>query len=367
MKKIIISIAVFIFSAINVFAIETDMVDKDNIQNLINSVSSLRAGTDRVTFTYDFAPMLNGSPLKLAVSILDLKNIVNNTNTSSDGKRYVSFSTRSFVGLSYGQFGFGYQYNVVNNSGEEVDYVDINKISQSHSITFGMRTSKFYFVTPLSFSIGDKSVYTGNIEFSLTPRFVFLFRAGVLSDFTIGLHYGMQFSDVTNSSLGKQTPASLGIDLSGTVMFTRFDSMPMQISMPIDIIFRYGVKSAYADIEAGYAYDLKTNYMYDANGALASDSIKVSFIVPLKIEAKLGAIYLYGMPRLLFDMNLYKTDFTFNLHYGIEGEFRITPIENFSLALTGYAEGTSITKSEAKSKINLGFGAGLDVWCVWRF
>ena len=73
------------------------------------------------------------------------------------------------------------------------------------------------------------------------------------------------------------------------------------------------------------------------------------------------------MPRLMFEGNLYKTDGMYNFRYGMEGELQITPIENLTFGLTAYGEGTSIMRKSADFEIKNGFGAGLDVWGIWRY
>ena len=74
-----------------VFAID-DILDKDNMHNLIEGVTSTRFGTDRVSTIYDFAPLMNhNTPFKLGVSLLDLTHIVDNNTIGTDGKRKLAF------------------------------------------------------------------------------------------------------------------------------------------------------------------------------------------------------------------------------------------------------------------------------------
>lgn len=366
MKKIIFAVSVFMLLNSFVFAIE-DNIDKDDMHNLIDGVTSFRAGIDRVSFIYDFAPLANNyhTPFKLGVAILDLTQIVNNTNISPiDGKRYLSFLPKAFIGMSYGDFGLGYQFNIIKNIEKNNNRDDI---AQSHSLSFAFSMTKYRFVLPVSVALGNKEVYTGNTSLSLTPKFSFLFRAGWLDEFSISVHYGVQFSSSTNDQRYSTPPMVIGGSLYGKLMFTRFDSAPVQISSPIEIAFYYGFKSRWADIDAGYANDVERNYMYGDDGKISSDSMKALVILPLKIEAKIGAIYVYGMPRLIFGGEMYKTTFVFNLHYGIEGEAQFTPVENFTFGVTAYGEGKTITRKQADIRLTQGFGAGVDIWGIWRF
>lgn len=363
MRKIIFAIA--FLASFNIFAFASDdIVDKDNLHNLIDGVTSLRAGIDRISVIYDFAPLANNyhTPFKLGVSLLDLTQIVNNTNTSG-GKRYLAFLPKGFVGMSYGKFALGYQFNIIKNIEKNAS----DDIAQSHSLSFGMSTERYRFVIPVSVALGSKSVYTGNMSLSLNPKFSFLFRAGWLDEFRISVRYGVQLSSSTNGQKTSLPPMVVGGSLYAKVMFTRFESAPVQISTPIEIAFYYGFKSRWADINAGYADDVEINYMYDEDGNLASDSMKAIVILPLKIEAKIGAIYVYGMPRLIFEGDMYKTTFVFNLHYGIEGEAQFTPVENFTFGVTAYGEGKTIARRDATIGLTQGFGAGVDIWGIWRF
>ena len=147
MKKIILMMLLILNSF--AFAID-DIIDKDNMHNLIEGVTSTRFGSDRISTIYDFAPLMNhNTPFKLGVSILDLSHIVDNTYTNKDGKRILAFLPKGFVGLSYGIFGFGYQFSLYN------DLSDKNApIAHSHSFSFGFASEKYrFFISTLLFSI----------------------------------------------------------------------------------------------------------------------------------------------------------------------------------------------------------------------
>lgn len=361
MKKIIFLMLLILNSF--AFAID-DIVDKDNMHNLIEGVTSTRFGSDRISTIYDFAPLMNhNTPFKLGVSILDLSHIVDNTHTNNDGKRKLAFLPKGFVGLSYGIFGFGYQFSLYNDlSGKNMP------VAHSHSFSFGLATEKYRLSLPFSFYLGDQSYYGGKLAFSTTPKFSFMFRGGLLDEFTMSLHYGIQLSTVTNNVGGTSiAPMVIGGSLYGSVMLTRFDNYPIQISLPVKLAFYYGIGARFATIDAGYAEDALINYLYDDEGGRSTDSMYFYVLLPAKFEAKLGAIYTYVMPRLMFEGQIYKVDGEYNLHYGVEGELQITLIENLTFGLTGYAEGQGIMRKSANFEINNAFGGGLDIWGIWRY
>ena len=362
MKKIICLL--FLLSSF-LFAID-DIVDKDNMHNLIEGVTSTRFGTDRISTIYDFAPLMNhNTPFKLGVSILDLTHIFNNNSVDAEGKRIFAFLPKAFVGLTYGIFGFGYQFNL---------YSDISgnakTIAHSHSFSFGFANERYRLSLPISFSIGDPNYYGGKTSISTTPKFSFMFRNGILDEFTISLHYGIQLSTVTNPVGGtKIAPMVIGGSLYGNVMLTRFDNYPVQISIPAKVAFYYGIGARWATIDAGYAEDALINYLYSDTEQTerATDSMRFYVLLPAKFEVKLGAIYTYIMPRLMFEGNIYKTDGNYNLHYGIEGEMRVTLVENLTFGLTVYGEGQRITRKSTDFEIKNAFKGGLDVWGIWRY
>ncbi|CRF32353.1 hypothetical protein BRSU_0737 [Brachyspira suanatina] len=360
MKKIIFLMLLILNSF--AFAID-DILDKDNMHNLIEGVTSTRFGSDRVSTIYDFAPLMNhNTPLKLGVSILDLSHIVDN-KTNAAGERKLAFLPKGFVGLSYGIFGFGYQFNLYNDLSEKN-----MPIAHSHSFSFGLAMEKYRFTLPFSFYIADQNHYGGKLAFSTTPKFSFMFRGGLLDEFTMSLHYGIQLSTVINDVGGTSiAPMVIGGSLYGSVMLTRFDNYPVQISLPIKLAFYYGIGSRFATIDAGYAEDALINYLYDDEGGRSTDSMYFYILLPAKFEAKLGAIYTYIMPRLMFEGQLYKVDGEYNLHYGVEGELQVTLIENLTFGLTGYAEGQGIMRKSANFEINNAFGGGLDIWGIWRY
>ena len=348
-----------------VFAID-DIVDKDNMHNLIEGVTSTRFGTDRVSTIYDFAPLMNhNTPFKLGVSLLDLTHIVDNKTIGTDGKRKLAFLPKGFVGLSYGMFAFGYQFNLYN------DIIEGGKpISHSHSFSFGFANDRYRLSLPVSFSLSDPNYYGGKASISTTPKFSFMFRSGLLDEFTISLHYGIQLSTVTNPVGGTNiAPMVIGGSLYGDIMLTRFDNYPVQISIPAKVAFYYGIGARWATIDAGYVEDTLINYLYSDTEQTerATDSMRFYVLLPAKFESKLGAIYFYVMPRLMFEGSIYKTDGIYNLHYGMEGELQLTLIENLTFGLTAYAEGQYIARKNADFNINNAFGGGLDVWGIWRY
>ena len=159
----------------------------------------------------------------------------------------------------------------------------------------------------------------------------------------------------------------IGGSVYGSIMLTRFDNYPVQISLPVKLAFYYGIGARWATIDAGYADDALLNYLYDDDGGRSTDSMYFYVLLPAKFEAKLGAIYTYVMPRLMFEGKIYKVDGEYNLHYGVEGEVRITLVENFTFGLTGYAEGQGIMKKSADFNIYNAFGGGIDIWGIWRY
>ena len=362
MKKIVyILLLVFIFNSLS-FAID-DIVDKDNLHNLIEGVTSSRAGTDRIGTIYDFSPLMEkDTPFKFGFSLLDLRHIVDNKTVINDERRF-AFLPKGFIGLSYGIFGIGYQFSLYND-------LSSNKapIVHSHSLALGIAMEKYRFNLPVSVSIADGNYYGGRLSISATPKFSFMFRGGLLDEFSISLHYGIQLSSITNEITDTSiAPMTVGFSLFGDIMLTRFDNYPVQISLPVKLAFYYGIGSRWATIDAGYAEDALNNYLYDDSGGRSSGSIRIYALLPAKFAAKLGAIYVYAMPRLMFECNIYKMDRLYNLHYGMEGELQITPIENLTFGLTAYGEGQSIMKRNAEFEIKNGFGAGLDVWGIWRY
>lgn len=358
MKKIIFLMLLLLNSL--VFAID-DIVDKDNMHNLIEGITSTRFGSDRVSTIYDFAPLINhNTPFKLGVSILDLSHIFDNSATNADGKRQFAFLPKAFVGLSYGIFGFGYQFNLYS--------IKDSPIAHSHSFSFGFANQKYRLSLPFSFSFGDPSSYGGKVTLSTTPKFSFMFRGGLLDEFTISLHYGIQLSTITNQVSGTKTaPMVIGGSLYGNIMLTRFDNYPLQISLPVKLAFYYGIGARWATIDAGYADDALLNYLYDDEGGRSTDSMYFYVLLPAKFEAKLGAIYTYIKPRIMFEGQIYKTDGEYNLHYGVEGELQVTLVENLTFGLTGYAEGQGLMRKSSNFEIKNAFGGGLDVWGIWRY
>ena len=363
MKKFV-CLLLLLFSSF-AFAID-DIIDKDNMHNLIDGVTSTRFGSDRVSTIYDFAPMMNhNTPFKLGVAILDLSHIVDNSYSNQDGKRKLAFVPKGFVGLSYGMFAFGYQFNLYN------DLIDKNApIAHSHSFSFGFANDRYRLSFPVSFSFGDQNYYGGKVSVSTTPKFSFLFRGGLLDEFTMSVHYGIQLSSTPKEvSSSKTPPMVIGGSLYGNIMLTRFDNFPVQISLPIKLAYYYGIGARWATIDAGYADDALNNYYYSdvEQTERATDSMRFYVLLPAKFEAKLGALYTYIMPRLMFEGNIYKTDGEYNLHYGVEGELQVTLIENLTFGLTAYAEGQGIMKKSADFNINNAFGGGIDVWGIWRY
>ncbi len=360
-KTVYILSLIFIFNPLS-FAID-DIVDKDNLHNLIEGVTSSRAGTDRIGTIYDFSHLMEkDTPFKFGFSLLDLRHIVNN-ETVIGGERRFAFLPKGFIGLSYGIFGFGYQFSLYNDLSEKK-----SPVAHSHSIAFGIAMEKYRFNLPVSILVADKNYYGGRLSISSTPKFSFMFRGGIMDEFSISLHYGIQLSSITNDISGTSVaPMVIGFSLYGEFMLTRFDNYPVQISLPVKLAYYYGIGSRWATIDAGYAEDALNNYLYDDNGGRSTGSMRFYALLPAKFEAKLGAIYVYVMPRLMFEGNLYKTDGIYNLHYGMEGEMRITPIENLTFGLTAYGEGQSIMRQNADFEIKNGFGAGLDIWGIWRY
>ena len=360
--NILLLILIFLVFNSLAFAID-DIVDKDNLHNLIEGVTSSRAGTDRIGTIYDFSPLMEkNTPFKLGFTLLDLSHIVDNKTVIGD-QRIFAFLPKGFIGLSYGIFGIGYQFSLYND-------LSSNKspIAHSHSLALGIAMEKYRFNLPISVSIADKNYYGGRLSISTTPKFSFMFRGGLMNEFSISLHYGIQLSSITNEiSKTSIAPMVIGFSLFGDIMLTRFDNYPVQISLPVKLAFYYGIESRWATIDAGYAEDSLTNYLYDNNGGRSSSSIRIYALLPAKFEAKLGAIYVYAMPRLMFECDIYKVDRLYNLHYGMEGELRITPVENMTFGLTAYGEGKSIMKKNAEFEIKNGFGAGLDIWGIWRY
>ena len=218
-------------------------------------------------------------------------------------------------------------------------------------------------------ALADKNYYGGKVSISTTPKFSFMFRGGLLDEFTISLHYGIQLSSVTNTTVTGTNiaPMVIGGSLYGNIMLTRFDNFSVQISMPLKVAFYYGIGARWASIDAGYAEDALNNYLYDDNGERATDSMRFYILVPAKFETKLGAFYAYIMPRLMFEGNIFKTDGYYNMHYGVEGEMRMTLIENLTFGLTAYAEGQGIMRKSADFNIYNAFGGGIDVWGIWRY
>ncbi|WP_300370082.1 cell surface protein [Brachyspira sp.] len=361
MKRIVLLMLLILNSI--VFAID-DIVDKDNMHNLIEGVTSTRFGSDRASTIYDFAPLMNhNTPFKLGVAILDLSHIVDNSYLNPDGKRKLAFIPKAFVGLSYGIFAFGYQFNLYN------DLTEKNRpVAHSHSFSFGFATQKYRLSLPFSFSFGNPRYYGGKVTLSTTPKFSFMFKSGLLDEFTMSLHYGIQLSTVTNNVGGTSiAPMVIGGSLYGSIMLTRFDNYPVQISLPVKLAFYYGIGARWATIDAGYADDALLNYLYDDNGGRSTDSMYFYVSLPAKFEAKLGAIYTYIMPRLMFEGKIYKTDGEYNLHYGAEGEMQITLVENITFGLTIFAEGQGIMRKSSNFEIKNAFGGGLDVWGIFRY
>ncbi len=382
MKKIVFCF-LFIFSVNSLFAqINEDQMDKDNMQDLINGVSSVRAGTDRLQVIYDFEPLLDNSmPLKLGVALLDLTTIADNngglgraslslddvlsaiqTGTPFDDD-YISFLPKGFVGVSLYEYALSYQF-ALDNKG----YLggNLKAVAHSHSLSFGVSMRDFYISAPFSIAVGNSPYFDGKMLFSMSPTFTLLFRGGVVEDFQVILHYGASFAGSTNDS-GNKTPMSLGFGLRTRVMLTDFDTSSLQISFPLEFDFRYGVGSRFADLDASYANVLDTNPMYDEDGEIATDSMYFGIVLPVKLAARLGAIYVYGMPKIFSQVSVYKTDIDFKVSYGMEAAFEFTPLENLTIGLKGYTGGSSITQVDDRSGLNSSFDADLDIYGVWRF
>ena len=135
-----------------------------------------------------------------------------------------------------------------------------------------------------------------------------------------------------------------------------------------------GIRKDWVKTKSLYCYkktakDTLINYLYSDTEQTerATDSMRFYVLLPAKFESKLGAIYFYVMPRLMFEGSIYKTDGIYNLHYGMEGELQLTLIENLTFGLTAYAEGQYIARKNADFNINNAFGGGLDVWGIWRY
>lgn len=363
MKKILLCLVLMLTNITSIFAAEKDIeIDKDNMQDLIEGTSSLRAGSDRVQMIYEFEDMVN-MPMNLGVSILDLTSIVDNYDRVENGDRQFKFLPKLFVGLSFYDYAIAYQYNLGFSDRDS----SVEGVSHSHTLSFGMSTSDFYFSTPVSFVAGKTDFFPGGSAFSLTPTFTFLFRGGIVSNATISAHYGVSFAKPTNNNAGK-IPMSAGLSLAGTIMFTDPDSTSFVMTMPLEIDFRYGISSFRADIDASLADEVDENILYDRNGNISTDSIFFSILVPYKIEARFGAIYIYGMPRVLAEIYLYQTDHEYSLGYGFEAGFELTPLENFTVALIGYTGGSTISRvQEDRQKLDHSFDADLDLWMLWRF
>ncbi len=363
MKKILLCLVLMLSTTSSIFAAESDIeIDKDNMQDLIEGSSSLRVGSDRAQLIYEFEDKVN-MPMNLGISILDLTSLVDNYDRVGNGNRQFKFLPKLFVGLSFYDYAIAYQYNLDFSDTES----GIEGISHSHTLSFGMSTSDFYFSTPVSFVAGRTDLFPGGSAFSLTPTFTFLFRGGIVSNATISAHYGVSFAKPTNDNSGK-IPMSVGISLAGTIMFTDPDSTSFVMTMPLEVDFRYGISSSRADIDAGFADEVDRNVLYDNNGKISTDSIFFSVLVPYKVEARFGAIYTYGMPRVLAEIYLYQTDHEYSLSYGFEAGFELTPLQNFTVSLIGYTGGSTISRvQEDRQKLNHAFDADLDLWMLWRF
>lgn len=373
----------FVFSASSLFAvIGEDHMDKDNMEDLIDGVSSVRAGTDRLQVIYDFAPMLDNSmPLKLGVALLDLTTIADdidginratlsptevadvlqgNLSLTDD---YLSFLPKGFVGLSFYDFALAYQFDL-DNRGHLGGGIDA--IASSHSLSFGVSMRDFYLSAPFSVAVGNSPYFDGKLAFSMTPTFTLLFRGGFVKDFQVLLHYGASFAGSTNDSPDK-VPMSLGFGLRTQVMLTDFSTSSLQISFPLEFDFRYGIGSRLADFDAGYADVLDTNPLYDETGEVSTDSIYFGIVLPVKLEARLGAIYVYGMPKIFSQVFVYKTDVNFRVSYGMEAALEFTPLENLTIGLKGYTGGSTVTQEEDRIGLDSSFDADLDIYGVWRF
>lgn len=362
MKKIVFCL--FFITSNYLFPFDFEGVDKDNMQNLINGVTSVRASGDLLQAIYDFTPMLDsGVPLNLGVSILDLSTFANNTMLDDSGNEYTSFVPKAFVGVSFYSFALGYQFSIDNPG---LLGGGINSVANSHSLAFSMATQDFYFSVPFSVATGDTKFFPGKLALSTTPTFTFIFRAGYVREFEILAHYGISFPDSTNS-VSAITPMSVGLGIKADVILTDFESSSLQITFPLQFNFRYGIKSRIADIDAGYAGELINSTMYDESGELSTDSIYFGLILPVKLEAKLGVIYVYGMPRILSEVFIYKTDTLYSVGYGMEAGFEFTLIENLTLGFKGYVGGASITREDEQLGFNNSFDGDLDIWGVWRF
>jgi len=363
MRKIVF---LLIFSVSSLFAvIGEDRMDKDNMEDLIDGVSSVRAGTDRLQVIYDFAPMLdNAMPLKLGVALLDLTTIADDMGTNGAGDKFISFLPKGFVGLSFYNFALAYQFDLDNQGSIGGGIVDA--IASSHSLSFGMSTRNFSISTPFSIAVGNTKYFPGKMAFSMTPTFTLLFRGGIVKDFQVLLHYGASFAGSTNESNDK-VPMSIGFGLRTQVMLTDFDTSSLQISFPLELDFKYGIGSRFADFDAGYADVLRTNPMYDETGSIATDSMYFSIVLPVKLEARLGAIYVYGMPKLFSQVLVYKTDVDFRVSYGMEAAFEFTPLENLTIGFKGYTGGSSVTKEQDRIGLESSFEGDLDIYGIWRF
>ena len=179
-KTVYILSLIFIFNPLS-FAID-DIVDKDNLHNLIDGVTSSRAGTDRIGTIYDFSHLMEkDTPFKFGFSLLDLRHIVNN-ETIIGGERRFAFLPKGFIGLSYGIFGFGYQFSLYNDLSEKK-----SPVAHSHSIAFGIAMEKYRFNLPVSILVADKNYYGGRLSISSTPKFSFMFRGGIMDEFSMNL------------------------------------------------------------------------------------------------------------------------------------------------------------------------------------
>lgn len=371
-QKIVFSLCIFLLSVSFAFAsnLDSKVIDKDNLNNLINNVSSLRAGSDRVEFVYDFSRNFENSPYKIALSLLDLSRLGGNLNLDGITRdEYVSFAPKNFIGFSFYNYAIGYQMNLVRKTAD--DEGDFNDIAQSHSLSFAMNyRDSFYFNVPMSYAFGN-GTFKGNMAFSLTPRFGWKFRAGLLNHFAFSVHYGMSFPHSTND-VKKVNPVSIGFSLFGDIAISRLSDSPIGVSIPIQIDFRYGVKSRDAYIDATYAYNLYDNLMYDENGEQSTDTIYLNVLVPLKLESKLGMVYTSLSPKLAYLLRAYKSNFAMSLNYMVEGELSVTAVENLTFGLTANLKGTFIDKNGSYLGIENGynfggFGGGVDVWGIWRF
>ena len=368
MKKIVFCLF-FIFSANSLFGqINEDQMDKDNMEDLIDGVSSVRAGTDRLQVIYDFEPLLNNSmPLKLGVALLDLTTIADshggNAGSNVIDGDYISFLPKGFVGVSLYEYALSYQF-ALDNKG----YLggNLKAVAHSHSLSFGVSMRDFYISAPFSIAVGNSPYFDGKMAFSMSPTFTLLFRGGIVEDFQVILHYGASFAGSTNDSANK-VPMSLGFGIRTRVMLTDFDTSSLQISFPLEFDFKYGIGSRFADFDASYANVLDTNPLYDEDGEIATDSMYFGIVLPVKLAARLGAIYVYGMPKIFSQVSVYKTNVDFRVSYGMEAGFEFTPLENLTVGFKGYTGGSTITQIEDRSGLNSSFDADLDIYGVWRF